>query len=107
MLLDVAVTVSTCVSPPPAAIPVRLTVCALASSRIAAGFVIASRVGAAFTTVTVATAVIAFTESVAVMVRTPVERSVTPENVPTPLTSAMLPGRVELLSELVSSTVPV
>ena len=57
VLLDVAVTVSTWVSPPPAAIPVRFTVCALASSRIAAGFAIVSRVGASFTAVTVRTKV--------------------------------------------------
>ena len=53
VLLELAVTVSTCVSLPPAAIPLRFTVCAPASSKIAAGFVIASSVGASFTAVTV------------------------------------------------------
>ncbi len=44
-LLLSAVTVSTCVSPPPAVMPLRFTVCAPASSRIAAGSGMASSVG--------------------------------------------------------------
>ena len=63
-MLDVAVTVSTCVSPPPTAIPVRFTVCAPASSKIAAGSVIAVIVGASFNAVTV-------TVKVCVVVATP------------------------------------
>ena len=52
-LLELAVTVSTWLSPPPALIPLRFTVCKLASSRIAAGLLIAASVGASFTLVTV------------------------------------------------------
>src|SRR4029077_5837394 len=49
VLLLVAVTVNDWLSPPPAVMPVRLTVCCAASSLIAAGFEIASSVGASLT----------------------------------------------------------
>ena len=51
-LLEVAVTVKFCVSPAPAEMPARLIVCAAASSRIAAGLVIALSVGALLSGVT-------------------------------------------------------
>ena len=54
-LLELAVTVSTWLSPPPALIPLRFTVCNPASSRIAAGLLMAASVGASFTPVTVTT----------------------------------------------------
>ena len=53
MLLDVAVTVSAWLSPPPVAMPARFTVCTAAPSRIAAGSAIGSSVGASLTAVTV------------------------------------------------------
>ena len=53
MLFEIAVTVSTWLSPPPALIPVRLIVCCGASSRIAAGLAIASSVGRSLTAFTV------------------------------------------------------
>ena len=81
VLLDVAVTVSTCVSLPPAAIPVRFTVCALASSKMAAGSAIAARVGASFTAVTV-------TVKVCVVVATPL-LSVPPLSVTVTVMSAV------------------
>ncbi len=55
MSFDVAVTVSVCVSPPPAVIPVRFTVWSAASSRMAGGSGIGFKVGASFTGVTVST----------------------------------------------------
>jgi hypothetical protein len=54
-LFDVAVTVRAWLSPPPAVIPERLTVCAAASSAIAAGVGMAFTVGASFTALTVRT----------------------------------------------------
>ena len=52
-LLDVAVTVKLCDSPPPAEIPVSSIVCCAASSRMASGSAIASSVGASLTASTV------------------------------------------------------
>src|SRR5260221_10637683 len=63
VLFDEAVPVSIWLSPPPAVMPDRLTVCCAASSRIAGGFGMIFRVGGSFTRVTVST-------NVSVMLRT-------------------------------------
>ncbi len=52
-LLELAVTVNPWLSPPPALIPPRFTVCTPASSRMATGLTIAASVGASFTVLTV------------------------------------------------------
>src|SRR4249919_837651 len=62
-LFDVAVTVRVWFSPPPAVIPERLTICAVASSAIGAGVAIAFNVGASFTALTVSTNDIGVTAS--------------------------------------------
>ena len=52
VLSEVPVTVRVWLSPPPAAMPVRLIVCNEASSRMAAGFEMAASVGASLMPVT-------------------------------------------------------
>ena len=69
-MFDKAVTVSVWLSPPPAVIPDRFTVCSPASSRIAGGSGIAFNVGGSFTAVT-------FTVNVRVTVCVPVPPSST------------------------------